>query len=341
MSSDLQDTNMNNLESIEYKDSKITFNCINEFCNKNRSENDSNNKKRENIIVCIINNKIPEEYYIKSSKWYDLKKKLDIYINNLCKIKDITQIDNIYCIPKAGRSNHYDFKIIINNDKEYNIEFKFGASCVNDTPQFVSPGKPSKYLISEFESWFFDNFLDKIAKFGNLELPNKEEYCKTIHNNNVECMKEFKEKYKSDINFNNYCKKIDKEAIKLFIQSTEIDMNKLSSYLIESQKDKHYMCYNNGEIYYDTLDDNIYKLSELLKKNSTNYIYKTDNGMKLQILLRFKNGCGLLFPALQISRKIPTVKELKNICKENNINIEGVKLKKDILTILNKNKVIY
>ena len=237
-------TKINKLEQITYMDDKITYSCINMFMEKNRSQNDGNNKKRENIVGCIINNNIPKEYYRYSRRWYNLKNTIDLYIKNLCERNNINDISNISCIHKAGRGNHYDFKIIINNNKEFIVEFKYNALCVIETPQFVSPMKPSQYLNMEFEPWFYDNYLIKIVKYGNLKMPSKDEYCKKIHNNEVDCMKEIKEKYDTDSNFNKYCKQIDKEAIKKFIELTEIDMDKLSNYLEKSQANKHYMCYH-------------------------------------------------------------------------------------------------
>jgi hypothetical protein len=325
------------MESILFYNNKIIFNDIYVFEYKDKSKNDIYNKKRELIIACIINNIIPEQYY-KFSLWYNLKTQIDSYIKFLCNIKGITIIYNIHCIIKAGRKNNNDIDISINYIV-FKIEFKYGASCVNETPQFSSPMNPSKYLNINFEAWFYDNYLHKISEFGNLDIPSKNIYCKTINKNEVKCMKKYKLKYDNDIQFNKYCKKIDKEAIENFITISDIDESKLTNYLLETQKDKHYMCYDNETIYYDNLNTDLYKLSSIVKKEKTNYIYKTENGMKLEIKLRFKNGCGLQFPAFQIKRKIPNVKELKEICNKH--NIKPPKLKKDILYILDKNSIIY
>lgn len=322
------------------KNSRINFDDIEVFTCKSRSKNDANNKKRENIIADIINKKIPEEYYKYSPMWYNLKTEIFLFIEELCKKKGIC-IDTIECISKAGRCNHYDFKLIINNSEEFMIEFKYNAFCIKETPQFVSPMKPSKYLTIPFEPWYYDNCLPKIAEYGNLEMPSKEEYCEKIHNNKVECMKIFKEKYDTDNNFNIYCKKIDKEGIKKFIEMTEIDMDMLSNYLLKTQENKHYMCYSENKINYDTVDKNLYKITKLIKKDNTNYIYQTELGMKLEIKLRFKNGCGLQFPAFQIHRKVPHKKELKEICKTNNIDVPSKALKTEIANLLDKHNIIY
>lgn len=152
-------------------------------------------------------------------------------------------------------------------------------------------------------------------------------------------MKPYKEKYDNDITFRNFCKKIDKEGIKAFIQVSDIVKEFLTEKLLNSQKNKHYMCYDDGKIYYDKLNENIYKLTKLIYKDNTNYIYETESGMNLEIKLRFKNGCGIQFPALQIQRKIPNVNELKKLCAIN--NIKAPRLKKDICNILTENNVMY
>ena len=328
---------------------KITRNDINIFYDKNetRDNNDSNNKIRENIISDIINKKIPDRYY-RNKRWKELKNKLELYIEKLSEKIGIEQIENIYCEKKAGRCNNYDFEITINNNHKIKVEFKFGTSSLYGAPQFSSPMCPSKYLKSDvdteiifksFEEYLYDTYLIKIAEYGKLEIPNKDEYCKKIHSNKVECMKFFKEKYKNNKKFKDYCKKMDKKGISEYIKITEINKEELSNYLIESQKDKHYMCYKDGEFYYDKINENILKIKNIIKKENTNYIYETESGMKLEIKLRFKNGCGLLFPAFQIKRKVPLIKELKEICKKNNINSSG--LKKNIMKRLDVAGIIY
>jgi len=325
---------LKSLKPIKLKHINIYYISINYFDKSSKENNDEYNKLREYIIGAIINNDIPEDYYKYSRRWNKLKNQVISYIKLIYK----NEINKMCCIHKAGRNNHYDFKLII-NDIEFNIEFKFNALNINDAPQFVSPMKPSQYLSMNFEEWYYDNYLIKISSYGNLEIPLREDYLSQIHNNKAECMKYFKYKYNTNTNFKKYCMKIDKEAIKKFIQITDINMEKLSKYLLEGQKNKIYMCYKENNFHYDTLNENMYKIVKLDKKENTNYVYTTESGIKLEIKLRFKNGCGLQFPAFQIKQKIPSVIELKKICF--NHGIHPPKLKKDICIILDKHKIVY
>ena len=320
--------------------SGIHFTDIHFFDSSSKKEdNDVYNKKRETIICSILNREIPEQYYLSSLRWKRVKGQIDDYVKTLAGGGSTSELSpQVKCILEAGRSNNYDFTIVIDSVPHL-VEFKFGTNCVNETPQFVSPMKPSKYLDKEFESWYYDHHLHTIANKASLDLPPKEEYLKTIHNNKVPCMKAFKEKYDTDKTFNAFCKKVDKIAIREFIQLSDIKVSDLSNYLSTSQKQKKYMCYKDGKMYYDTQNEGLYTITEVVKREKTNYICLTDSGMKLEVKLRFKNGCGLQFPAFQIKRKIPSVKELKELCRAHDIT--APRLKKDICKVLDQHHIMY
>ena len=326
---------LSSLMPIPYQTIHITYGSINYFDKSTKENNDEYNKSREYIIGAVINDAIHKDYYMYSRRWNRLRQQVQSYINILC---DKTDYKTIRCIHKAGRGHHYDFKLCI-DEREFNVEFKYNSVIVNDAPQFVSPMKPSQYLNMEFEPWFYDHYLIQIANYGDLIMPDRDKYLKTIHSNKVVCMNSFKEKYDTNSRFKKYCQDIDKEAIREFIQMTHIDTNKLSNYLLEGQKNKVYMCYKENEFHYDTIDESIYKIVCLEKKENTNYIYVTDNGSKLEIKLRFKNGCGLQFPAFQIKRKIPTLEELKQICEVH--QIPAPKRKNEVCLMLDKHKIVY
>ena len=328
----------NLLPNVQTNEGIISYKDINYFYNvENKDKNDLSNKTRENIIASIINQTIPQGYFKYSNLWKTINNGVNDYLNQLACQKNLI-IDSVVCMPKAGRGNHYDFQITINKDHIFDIEFKFNASTVTECPQFVSPMNPSKYLDINFEEFFYSNYLGLIAIHGKLELPDKSIYLQTIGNNNVDCMKPYKEKYDTDKGFNDYCKKIDKQAIKQFISISNLNIAKLSRYLSETQSNKIYMCYKNKVFYLDNVDPSIYTIKDTIQKKNTNYICITENNMLIELRLRFKNGCGLQFPAFQIKRKFPNVKELKELCKAH--NIVAPRLKKDMINILTRHSIM-
>ena len=227
-----------NIHDINIDDINI-FNTTKKQDNRDdidgRTLNDNNNGIRENIITAIINGNIPDYFYENNKQWLDLKNQIDKYINNLInKLYPNIVVLSKTIERKGGRKHKKDFILKLNKNDDYtiSIEFKFNASNVSECPEFNSPSKPSKYFNISFEAWYYDNYLNKIAEKGNLNMPNRETYIKQINNNKPECMTEYKTLYKTDSEFNDFCGRIDKEAISEFINNVvKLDTEKLSSYL--------------------------------------------------------------------------------------------------------------
>src|SRR6056300_2055679 len=69
---------ISNGEEIHLKD----INYFNTNTSK-KQKNDKNNKKREHIISSIINSETPKIFFIKSLRWFNLKKAIELYISKL------------------------------------------------------------------------------------------------------------------------------------------------------------------------------------------------------------------------------------------------------------------
>lgn len=303
-----------NLASIEYNNISINYYSINAFDLSARSDNDKNNKIRESVIGAIINDIIHINYYKYSLRWRKLRDEICKYISKICDDNGIVNHTQ-KCIHKAGRNNHYDLLLTINNTEKFNIEFKFNAEFINETPQFVSPMKPSQYLQTSYEEYYYENYLTKLAQEFGLKLPEKNEYLHKIHSDKPKCVVDFQNKYyngckksskytgiKEDIDFYERSKELSEESIKSFITQYELKINELTQYLLNTQNNKYYMLYKNGNLYLQTINSSNYEIISYKKEPELqSYIATTKTGIKLKILLRWKNGNGIAFPAFQIS----------------------------------------
>ena len=201
--------------------------------------------------------------------------------------------------------------------KEFNIEFKFNASTIDETPQYVSPMRTSQYIINQasYEEYWYDNYLPLLLLTYNIKIPEKEIYMKQIHSNKPKCMLEIQKKYyqgcstssqylnnEEDIKFYKFANTLSKESISTFIQLYDLDVDSLSKYLQKTQEKKIYMLYHNDEfkIQYVNMDDYIIE-SVVKNPNLNRYECMTKSGKKMKVLLRWKNGNGIAFPAFQIS----------------------------------------
>lgn len=302
------------LQQFTYNKEYINDKSIHAFKLSTRQFNDKNNKIREHIIGAIINNKVPENYYT-LNKWLYLKTNIFNYIQ---KLSD-DPYTKVKCIHKAGRGNNYDFLIQLFYDdgskQDFKIELKFNVSNIDEAPQFVSPMKPSQYMNNSYEDYYFDNYLQILSNVTHLKMPTKEEYLKQIHSNKPKCMTKYQELYyngcdrsskftnkEEDIKFYNLAKELSNESIKSFINNTELNIDLLSNYLHTTQKNKIYMLYSNKTFVLQKINIDDYTIDRVVKNpNKYRYECTNKNGKQINVLLRWKNGNGIAFPAFQIS----------------------------------------
>lgn len=303
---------LKSLKPVIYKNFEINYYDIFIFNKSNRKNNNLSNSKREQIIFLIFNNLIPDDYYI-SLKWRNQRKLINDFIDKLCSENNINKIISKKCILKGGRSNNYDFEFIINKKYNFKVEYKFNSSSINDTPQFVSPSKPSQYLDISYEEYFYENYISKIMNKN--DIPTKDEYINNIHSTKPNFMVNYQNKYykgcskssqytskQDDIDFYNKCKMISEESINKFIEMSKLNINKITDYLVNSQKDKYYMCQKDNKICLEKVNINDLKIISVKNEPSKKcFICKTQTNKQIKILLRWKNGNGIAYPAFQIS----------------------------------------
>jgi hypothetical protein len=296
---------------------KLNIDSLDAFnVSSGKNKNDEKNKTRENIIGAIINNKVPIEYF-NIKKWSDMKTAIFNYIGKI-RIKPYVKVE---CVHRGGRKYNYDFTFIFYDEdgtqETFDIELKFNASGLDNAPQFVSPMNPSQYLNStcSYEEFHYDNYMERLSVEAGLPIPPKEEYLKQISSPEPKCMKEYQMKYyqgcsgsskftnnEDDIKFYNVSKNISNDSITTFINKTDLNIELLSAYLYNTQKNKTYMLYFNGEFILQNVDMIDYNIKSVTK-NEGKFRYEciTESGKTLNVLLRWKNGNGIAFPAFQIS----------------------------------------
>ena len=297
--------------SVKYNKQNIIPEDIKYFQIQTRKKNDKSNRIRENIIGAILNNKLPLKFF-EHEEWEKLRDSLLQYVQSLVPGEDIRDIN---CEHRGGRKYHYDFQITLNQQFVFHVEFKFNASKVKDTAQYVSPMKPSQYLTGDYEEYFYESYLPQICELAQVPVVEKSVYLKGIHNSSPECVRELQQKYyqgckqsskfsgkQQDIDFYQKVKNYAKDSIENFVLQEDIKMDKLSEYLLNTQKNKVYMLYRNGQFHRESVNTDNYEIvSVTTNKRKNGYVADTKSGKKIKILLRWKNGNGIAFPAFQIS----------------------------------------
>lgn len=290
-----------------------------------RVDNDRDNKVREAIVEAIINQRVPQVFYKQEESnslienWVTLRKQVMAFVHSITGSHGVVSVK-----AQGGRNYHYDFDLIHElpggKIQKYRIEFK----C-NSMPQFVSPMRPSQYFSANYEEFYYDNYLPLVwAKLGEFTsepvppMPSRETYVRDIHTNKPQMVAELKRKYSSgclqspqftgnarDIEFYEWMKKTAKHSINTFIENTELNLECLSTYFKETQKGKIYMIYKNGHFEKEHVNMDDFELVSCVKNPKlSRYEVKTKTNLTINILLRWKNGNGVAYPALQVSKQM-------------------------------------
>ena len=308
----------NILCKIDGKTFIIHFNDINKlYSTSSRSDNDKYNTIREHIIISIVNNKIPQNWF-ENEKWEKFRKNILSEIENLGYSK-CGNYDRYIMTLKAGRGNNYDFNITyFNKDEEMfssKIEFKHNIKSIDKYPQFLNlPLKDTKITKISYPEYFYNMYIPNICKLYEIKIPEKEKYFKYIHNSDYSKLSGFSDYLHShEMKCNKKCmnckKRIDyvHESIERFLNTnTEliIDIANLNKKFVKSRMGKIYFCWDMNKFHIDYISNKELNCSSIKGiKNNNTIVLNTESKSEIHMLLRWKNRLGVLYPSWQISLK--------------------------------------
>ena len=164
-----------------------------------KSQNDDMNKKRS---YCRNDYKQHSSRGTlqTSAKWANMRVSVWSYVEKVLAHAGISAFrEQIKCATKAGRGHNFDFSLTVTDiagrRHDLKLELKFNASTISDAPPVVSPMKPSQYLGSSYEDFFYENYLWQLTELAGICLPDKDIYLKQVHGNKPLCIKEIQDKY--------------------------------------------------------------------------------------------------------------------------------------------------
>ena len=300
-----------------------------------RETNDANNKIRESILEHILSNKYTAyftdpEY---GSKWVLMKSSWQEALSDVFQKKK-TNVNITYTslkvIKKAGRKYNYDFTVEYYNESSLvlsaNIEFKHGGTCIEELPEFYNPDSKKDFL-SGYAEYFYDNYVTKYAHWSTNSPPDKATYLKSVFANTsklpfFKTLKTNEDDEKSQMVKNGksqYSGPIYKdksrlcaESIEKFLEATHTTLNleKLTLEFENSQKNKIFLIWNCDKFHIDEFDSDDLRVTTIIGLNqqkNTILINSASGKIQYELLLRWKNRLGILYPAWQISlRRLAT-----------------------------------
>lgn len=258
-----------------------------------RGNNDSDNKKRENFLCILHTLDIPL-----AQKWRE-------FLATLCA----TPYDSIDIKKKAGRSTNYDLDIRYMKDgnvvHEVKGEFKHNAKRIDTLPEYLSVATNKPYLSNSYAEYFYDNFIDDICALDPvLVKPDRCVYLRSVYNNNYDINPFFATLYANENAYYNEKRAIVQKSIRMYLEENAKTLNfdALTEDIRSRQRGKVYILWDLENFIADTIREEEMEIVSVEGVKNGNVIVAVSRaGTRHNMLLRWKNHLGVLYPAWQIS----------------------------------------
>ncbi len=220
----------------------------------------------------------------------------------------------------AGRKYNYDFSVTGEDGSVMKVEFKSGAGLkdLSDLPQILSlsanfdmwcpQGENGVPLYAEhFYKMWLPIYMD--ADGGDEEtrtaLPELDKYMKLVHQSNYDRHPFFRRLYdREEFNKKEKAEIVDQSISSyLLLAASELDLEKISAKLQESQSNKRFVMWDSRAHVFHTrqlVEDDL-RLEDIDEITKNSIVVRAVSGQKYKMLLRWKNHKGVLLPAWQIS----------------------------------------
>lgn len=269
---------------------------------KNRGTNDSNNKKREEVLLGL--------YHTSEPTLQELRNKWSRFLTTLCP----KSYDDVFVKKRGGRGTNHDFEIFFkwNGETihEVKAEFKHNASRIDKLPEYFSPAADKPYTARLYADVFYD-YLDRVCEvYPGLSQykPLREEYVKLVHNSDYDRHPFFRNLYDMEKNGTDLQAKTKQQIVRESIRSylsthaNTLNVQQLTKDIRERQTGKVFILWNLCDFSADSIQDDEMEITHVDGvKNGNTIIAVSKSGTRHNMLLRWKNHLGILYPAWQIS----------------------------------------
>ena len=273
-----------------------------------RDANDKNNKKREAILAGLFNGQFTE--FLADNRWSSLKLKFQEALEKIAMAAQLAPPFVMTLQQKGGRGYNYDFLVVING-KEFRVEFKSGGTSVTNIPEYFNPAADKPFHSELYARFFYRNYLPSIVALRPDigVLPSEDVYMAEVHKNssNNDFLKKLDEANDNDPIFYKHKSVIVKASIKAFLetQSANTNLALITAEFQRSQENKWFLLYSGGVFRHDQIkpEELIATAAVGVRNGNKLVIQSAAPGTKHEMLLRWKNHLGVLYPAWQIDMK--------------------------------------
>jgi hypothetical protein len=272
-----------------------------------KQNNHELNNRRESVLLYLYN---PPIEFLADEYWAFINAKWKEFINTLCD----KPFDDVRFKKMGGRNYNYDIEITFLNKKTpvcvVKSEFKHNANSIDGLPEYLSPAANKPYFDITYGDYFYDKYIDKVCSLSDqarLLKPTKPEYIRFLYQNEYKKNPFFSCLYETELvdkKFYNNKSELVKESIQTYLETylPTINLKMISDDIRKRQQGKIFILWNLKNFKSDYIRDDemdIIQADTIKNKNTILAISKA--GTIHEMLLRWKNHLGVLYPAWQIS----------------------------------------
>lgn len=271
---------------------------------RGRDTNDAANKLREKILLDGYSGKTTE-MFADPTYGEDWSRIATLFAEALAELggEGPTTVKAM-----GGRNNNYDFAVT-RGDCSHKVEFKFGGTSVQTIPEFFNAAANKPFHDRLYADFFYENHLPEIAGIYGLMPPPKSEYMKEIYKNSS--------KHKFFVDFlaaekaypEHYSTKgrLTADSIRLYLEAMKdtTRLDAITAEFMRSQSGKRFLLFDKGKFHHDRISDTELTAKSVVGVRNGNLlvIQSAEPGTTYEMLLRWKNKLGVLFPAWQIKMR--------------------------------------
>ncbi len=267
-----------------------------------RQTNDANNKVREELLLNLYHTEDPAVQSLR-----ELWKRM---LHTLCS----EPYEDVVLKKKGGRSANYDFEITFLRGGlvvfDVKAEFKHNANKICKLPEYFSPAADKPYTTRLYADFFYD-YLDRVCEVypGLMEhKPERDTYVSLVHTNDYNKHPFFRNLYDREKSGTaeqaNQKQSIVRESIKEYLANyaSTLNLAQLTQDIRERQTGKVFILWNLSDFVVDSIRDDEMEITHIESvKNNNTIVVVSKAGTRHNLLLRWKNHLGVLYPAWQIS----------------------------------------
>lgn len=290
-----------------------------------RGLNDANNAVREQVLTLLLSPHTAS-YFADPDyghEWQSLHRKWREAIETVAIRNAVPNQNTLLFRKTGGRRSNNDWQLTFSfldgrglpEKKEVPVELKFGGTKITALPEIFSPAADKPFHDAQpYAEYFWEHYIPRIRQVYPECLvypPYLEAYRATVYQNNYDRHPFYRGLYDAE-NTGTLEQKEKKaalvqESIRTWLEAVKdkTNLGAITQEFRRSQTNKAFLIYDGEQFHHDGLTPQELTAERVVGIRNGNIlvIQTAEPGTQYDMLLRWKNHQGILYPAWQISLK--------------------------------------